>query len=99
MTLTIVRNASAMGGVDGAEGPAVASLPSLREPLLDAKEAGKLLGFSAPTMRKMAAAGQIPGHPYGLGSRIHWRFKLSELDAQQPRTVTSATQPKSATQE
>lgn len=72
---------------------------SSNEKWLDAEAAGLHLGFSAPTIRKLAAAGRIPGHPYGLGKKTIWRFKLSELDAQQPQTVTSVSQTISAAQE
>ena len=61
-----------------------------REPMVDAKAAGAHLGFSAAMMRKLAAAGKVPGHPYGMGKQVHWRFRLSELDAAAPTHIPSS---------
>jgi hypothetical protein len=50
------------------------------EPMVDAETIGKHLQFSACHIRKLAAAGTIPGYSFGLGKKVHWRFKISEVD-------------------
>lgn len=47
--------------------------------LVNAEVVSGYMGFSVPTVRKQAGAGLIPGYPYKLGSKIHWRFKMSEI--------------------
>ena len=46
------------------------------EPLIDANVAGKILGVSPKTVKRMAGNGEIPA--FQIGNR--WRFRASELD-------------------
>ncbi len=47
------------------------------EPLIDAEQAGKLLGIHAKTVQKMAREGAIPAVRIGR----YWRFRESQLDS------------------
>jgi excisionase family DNA binding protein len=47
------------------------------EPLINARDAAKLLGVHAATVLRMARAGKIPCVKVGK----LWRFSVSELDA------------------
>lgn len=51
------------------------------EPLIDAKEAAKYLGFSVKTVCKMARNGRLPsfGFPMGRSGKHLHRFRVSEL--------------------
>jgi hypothetical protein len=51
------------------------------EPFVDAEVAGKFLSLDPETVRRKARRGTLPGHPIGEGSRLAWRFLLSELAA------------------
>ncbi len=51
--------------------------PTRCEPLIDAERAAKILGIHQKTVKRLAAAGVIPGMKIG---RV-WRFRESELDA------------------
>ena len=48
----------------------------LCEPLIDAKQAGMLLGIHPKTVKQMAAEGKLPGMKIGSV----WRFRASKLD-------------------
>jgi len=52
---------------------------SMPEPLVSTEKAAEFLGFTEPIIRQMAKAGRIPCYRYGLGKRIYYRFRLSEL--------------------
>jgi hypothetical protein len=54
------------------------------ESLVNAEIVSGYMGFSVPTVRKHAEAGSIPGYPYKLGSKTHWRFKMSEIFNMKP---------------
>jgi hypothetical protein len=55
--------------------------------LVNAEVVSGYMGFSVPTVRKQAVAGLIPGYPYKLGSKTHWRFKISEIRNMKPFLV------------
>lgn len=61
------------------------------ERLVDAKAAGKFLGFTPDVVRRMAKAKQLPHYEYGLGSRTYYRFRLSELASADQQQATAAT--------
>lgn len=50
------------------------------EPWVDAEAVGEHIGYKADHVRKMTAAGRIPGHSLTNGKRKHWRYKISEVD-------------------
>jgi hypothetical protein len=52
------------------------------EPMIGANEAGRLIGFSAATLRRRAQQGTLPSYafPRGNGKVMH-RFWLSDLKA------------------
>lgn len=60
------------------------------EPLVDAKVAGKFLGFHPDVVRSMAKKKQLPCYCYGLGSRTYYRFRLSELASASQQQATAA---------
>ncbi len=47
------------------------------EPLMDCREAARLLQIHPKTVLKMARAGELPGIRFGK----LWRFRTSDLDA------------------
>lgn len=51
--------------------------PTVADPLLDADQAGELLGVSAYTVRQWAKERKIPAIRLGR----FWKFRLSSLDA------------------
>ncbi len=59
------------------------------EPFVDVDTVAAYLGFHPVTVRRMAAAGSLRCHRYGLGKRTFFRFRLSELDNPQPVHLTS----------
>lgn len=60
-----------------------------QEPWVDASTIAEYVGFSVPTVRKMAERGTIPGHLSKNGKRAFWRFKLSQVDAAMNAAVSS----------
>jgi excisionase family DNA binding protein len=56
------------------------------EELIDAGQAGKLLGIHPKTVQRMAREGALPAIRIGK----YWRFRLSQLDAWVRSTVNSA---------
>lgn len=50
------------------------------EPWVDLYKVAEHIGFSYNVTRKMVHDGIIPGHPLRNGKRLHFRFKLSEVD-------------------
>jgi len=66
------------------------------EPLLDTKEAAKLLGnIHVKTLQRYARQGEVPG--YRVGG--HWYFRASELDAWLRSRINSACHPCRRTEE
>jgi excisionase family DNA binding protein len=66
------------------------------EPLLDTKEAAKLLGnIHVKTLQRYARQGELPG--YRVGG--HWYFRASELDAWLRSRINSACHPCRRTEE
>ena len=51
------------------------------ESYVDAQGAAKFLLRSPKTIQSWARTGIIPAHPIGCGSKKHWLFLKSELDA------------------
>jgi len=51
------------------------------ESYVDARGAAKFLLRSPKTIQSWARTGIIPAHPVGCGSKRHWLFLKSELDA------------------
>jgi len=52
------------------------------EPLIDAEEAAKFLGFSPLTVRRMAHEGRLPSIPFPRGKgKFQHRFRISDLKA------------------
>jgi len=51
------------------------------EPLLTARELGKLLGLSTATVLDWFEAGKLPGFKLGGGSAAPVRFRASEAEA------------------
>jgi excisionase family DNA binding protein len=61
------------------------------EPLLDSKEAAKLLGnIHVKTLQRYAREGELPG--YRVGGR--WFFRASELDAWLRSRINSSRHPR-----
>ena len=56
------------------------TIPGPPEPWVDAKTLGLHLGFKEQHIRNMARDGKLPGKPMQNGSRIYWRFRISEVD-------------------
>jgi excisionase family DNA binding protein len=59
----------------------IASVEPPLEPLIDAKEAAKYLGFSVNTIKRWAHEGKIPCIAFVIGSngKCTYRFRVSEL--------------------
>jgi hypothetical protein len=51
------------------------------ESYVDARGAAEFLLRSPKTIQSWARTGIIPAHPVGCGSKKHWLFLKSELDA------------------
>ena len=51
------------------------------EPYVDTRGAAKFLFRSPKTIQSWARTGIIPAHPIGCGTKKHWLFRKSELDA------------------
>ena len=51
------------------------------ESYVDARGAAEFLLRSPKTIQSWARTGTIPAHPIGCGSKKHWLFLKSELDA------------------
>lgn len=56
--------------------------------VLNARQAGELLGLHPNTIAKLASGGRIPGHRYG----DQWRFSKRALLAQLSDTAESSVQ-------
>jgi excisionase family DNA binding protein len=66
------------------------------EPLLDSREAAKLLGnIHVKTLQRYARQGELPG--YRVGG--HWYFRVSELDAWLRSRINSVGHPCRRTEE
>jgi excisionase family DNA binding protein len=59
----------------------IASVEPPLEPLIDAKEAAKYLGFSVVTIKRWAHQGKIPRLAFEIGTTgmYTYRFRASEL--------------------
>ena len=59
----------------------IASAEQPLEPLIDAKEAAKYLGFSVNTIKRWAHEGKIPNLAFQVGTTgmYTYRFRISEL--------------------
>jgi predicted DNA-binding transcriptional regulator AlpA len=55
--------------------------PETPERFVDADEAAKFLSLTRRRVLDLARARKLPGHPIGDGSRLLWRFRLSEIAA------------------
>lgn len=62
-------------------------IPTQFEPLLDLKQAAKLLKLHPDTLKKKAQRREIPGVKIGRS----WRFRASRLDAWVRFRLTSGT--------
>ena len=77
----------------------IASVELPLEPLIDAKEAAKYLGFSVNTIKRWAHEGKIPCIAFVIGSngKCTYRFRVSELKVflqtleQRPHSMTILT--------
>lgn len=63
-----------MGITRGKENPLLAF-----EPYVDADTAAGFLCVQRKTILDWARKSVIPAHPFGIGKRKLWRFKISEL--------------------
>ncbi len=66
------------------------------EHFVDVHAAAEFLSLKPRRILELARAGQLPGHPIGLGTRRMWRFRLSELSSAitaKNSTFTSAAAP------
>jgi hypothetical protein len=61
------------------------------ERFVDAASAAEFLSLSPRRVLDMARAGTVPGHPFGIGGRKTWRFRLSELESSVCQSGTSPT--------
>jgi excisionase family DNA binding protein len=55
--------------------------PETPERFVDADEAAEFLSLSRRRVLDLARARKLPAHPIGDGSRLVWRFRLTELAA------------------
>jgi hypothetical protein len=57
--------------------------PADYEPLIEAGEASKFLGFKPITIKRMAQKGLLPTIPFPIGKtgKYRYKFKLSKLEA------------------
>jgi excisionase family DNA binding protein len=61
------------------------------EPWVAAAVIATHLGCSDRRVRRMAAAGELPGAQLLDGNRSYWRFKISAIDAALARQVSRRT--------
>ena len=62
------------------------------ERFVSATEAATFLGIHPKTLQRLARSGLVPAHPFGEGTRKHWRYLLSELDVWLRARSASGTQ-------
>jgi hypothetical protein len=74
------------------------NLSALPERFVSATEAAAFLGIHPKTLQRFSRSGLVPAHPFGEGTRKHWRYLLSELDgwlrarsASEPNSSSSST--------
>lgn len=66
------------------------SHPHLFDDLIDAKTASAVLGMSQPHLRKLVAAGQLPGcDVIRLGARGMYRFRMAQIEAEARRRIAA----------
>ena len=51
-----------------------------QEYFVDATVASRFLSFTRKYLLKLSRLGVIPAHPFGVGSRKQWRYRISELE-------------------
>ena len=50
------------------------------ERFVDAAVAATFLSITRKYLLKLSRLGLIPAHPFGVGSRKQWRYRISELE-------------------
>jgi hypothetical protein len=50
------------------------------EYFVDATVASRFLSITRKYLLKLSRLGLIPAHPFGVGSRKQWRYRISELE-------------------
>ena len=51
------------------------------ERFVDAATAAAFLSVTRKYLLKLSRLGLIPAHPFGVGSRRQWRYRISELES------------------
>ena len=51
------------------------------ERFVDAATAAAFLSITRKYLLKLSRLGLIPAHPFGVGSRKQWRYRISELES------------------
>ena len=51
------------------------------ERFVDAETAAAFLSITRKYLLKLSRLGLIPAHPFGVGSRKQWRYRISELES------------------
>jgi hypothetical protein len=51
-----------------------------QERFVDATTAAAFLSITRKYLLKLSRVGLIPAHPFGVGSRKQWRYRISELE-------------------
>ena len=46
---------------------------------MDATVASRFLSITRKYLLKLSRLGVVPAHPFGIGSRKQWRYRISEL--------------------
>ena len=49
------------------------------EYFVDATVASRFLSITRKYLLKLSRLGVVPAHPFGIGSRKQWRYRISEL--------------------
>jgi hypothetical protein len=51
------------------------------ERFVDATTAAAFLSITRKYLLKLSRLGLVPAHPFGVGSRKQWRYRISELES------------------